>query len=106
MTEQDLSTTRLVIEGRVQGVWYRGWTEETARALGLDGWVRNRHDGTVEAVFQGSPETVARMIESCREGPPAAQCDPSDAPPAPRMTDPGFHQRPTLYPGGPRFPHA
>ena len=44
---------RVVISGRVQGVWYRGWTVDEARARGLDGWVRNRRDGSVEAVFQG-----------------------------------------------------
>jgi acylphosphatase len=95
MTDQDITTTRLVIEGRVQGVWYRGWTEQTARALGLDGWVRNRHDGTVEAVFQGAPDTVARMIDACRDGPPAARVTRVTPHPAPLVAEPGFHQRPT-----------
>ena len=65
----------MVISGRVQGVWFRGWTLETARALGLDGWVCNRRDGTVEAVFEGSPEAVAELVGFCREGPSWAQVD-------------------------------
>ena len=63
---------RVVIEGRVQGVWYRGWTVDQARALGLDGWVRNRRDGAVEALFSGAPSQVNEMLGRCREGPPAA----------------------------------
>ncbi len=66
---------RVVISGRVQGVWYRGWTVERASALGLAGWVRNRKDGTVEAAFAGSPEAVEAMIAECRKGPPAAKVD-------------------------------
>ena len=63
----------LRIHGKVQGVWYRAWTRETGNSLGLDGWVRNRRDGTVEALVVGAPDTVAAMIEACREGPPLAQ---------------------------------
>jgi len=63
---------RVRIEGRVQGVWYRGWTVEEARRRGLDGWVRNRRDGSVEAVFVGPASLVAAMLESCAHGPPAA----------------------------------
>ncbi len=63
---------RVVIRGRVQGVWFRAWTENVARDLCLDGWVRNRSDGTVEAVFAGPHPAVDRMINNCREGPPAA----------------------------------
>jgi len=66
---------RVVISGRVQGVWYRGWTVERANALGLAGWVRNRKDGTVEAVFAGSPEVIDAMIAESRKGPPAAKVD-------------------------------
>ncbi len=63
----------LRIHGKVQGVWYRAWTRETGNSLGLDGWVRNRRDGTVEALVIGAPDQVAAMIEACREGPPLAQ---------------------------------
>ena len=62
----------LVVHGRVQGVFYRGWAVETARALGLDGWVRNRRDGTVEAVVQGNGEAAERFVERAKEGPPSA----------------------------------
>lgn len=83
---------RVRITGRVQGVWYRGWTVDQANARGLDGWVRNRRDGSVEALFSGPAEVVDDMIEACRRGPPAARVDavtqdPAEAPPAP-----GFHQ--------------
>ena len=61
-------TVRLRIAGAVQGVGYRYWTERTAHELGLSGWVRNRRDGTVEAVISGSGERVDRMIERCRMG--------------------------------------
>ena len=64
---------RVVVAGRVQGVWYRAWTAETAEMLGLDGWVRNRLDGTVEAVFAGAPDKVEAMVRACRDGPPAAR---------------------------------
>jgi len=64
---------RVVIKGRVQGVWYRAWTTEEASELGLSGWVRNRRDGTVEAVFAGSVADVERMLGLCRQGPPLAQ---------------------------------
>ena len=69
---------RLVILGRVQGVGYRAWTEETVRALGLEGWVRNRRDGTVETVVAGPAASVSAMIEACRRGPPSAHVDAID----------------------------
>ncbi|XP_022745033.1 uncharacterized protein LOC111295687 isoform X1 [Durio zibethinus] len=65
-------TVRVVIKGRVQGVFYRNWTIENATQLGLKGWVRNRRDGSVEALFSGSPESVQEMEQRCRRGPPAA----------------------------------
>jgi acylphosphatase len=61
------------IEGRVQGVFYRAWTEQNARELGLDGSVRNRRDGSVEAVFSGPTPKVDEMLERCRQGPPDAE---------------------------------
>jgi acylphosphatase len=65
-------SVRIRIEGRVQGVGYRYWVERTAGPLALAGWVRNRRDGAVEAVFSGPPDKVADMLERCRFGPPAA----------------------------------
>lgn len=64
---------RVVISGRVQGVWYRGWTCEQAGVLGLTGWVRNRRDGSVEALLMGDPDIVEAMIARCHDGPPAAR---------------------------------
>ena len=66
-------TVHVRIEGRVQGVGYRAWTEAVAAELALTGWVRNRRDGAVEAVFQGPSQTVEDMLARCREGPPAAR---------------------------------
>src|ERR1700739_3143037 len=73
--ELEQRTVRVRITGRVQGVYYRAWTERTARALGVSGWVRNRSDGSVEALFSGPAAPVAEMLQRCREGPPAAQVD-------------------------------
>jgi acylphosphatase len=66
---------RLLIRGRVQGVGFRAWTEDTALINGIDGWVRNRADGAVEAVFAGSAEAVAAMIAACKQGPPSARVE-------------------------------
>jgi len=68
-----LKTVTVRIEGRVQGVYYRAWTEQTARRLNLDGWVRNRRDGSVEAVFSGPEAQVDEMLRRCAEGPPDAK---------------------------------
>ena len=62
----------LHIRGRVQGVCYRAWTIDEAIRRGLTGWVRNRQDGTVEALLAGAEDTVAGMIDACKQGPPAA----------------------------------
>ncbi len=62
----------VVIRGRVQRVGYRAWTEYTALEQGLEGWVRNRRDGAVEAVFVGRAAAVDEIIEACRQGPPGA----------------------------------
>lgn len=64
---------RVVISGRVQGVWFRGWAEREAQKLELSGWVRNCPDGTVEALFSGDAVSVDAMIEACWSGPPAAK---------------------------------
>ena len=64
-----------MIRGRVQGVGYRAWVDYEARRLGLQGWVRNRRDGSVEAVFAGEEEIVTDMIASCRKGPSSSRVD-------------------------------
>ena len=68
-------TVHLRIEGRVQGVGYRAFVEMRADALGLNGWVRNRRDGSVEAVVQGPPAMIDDMLEQCRKGPPGSRVD-------------------------------
>lgn len=68
----DKRTVHVRIEGRVQGVGYRAWVVRAANGLGLTGWVRNRDDGSVEAVFQGPPDVVQDMLRRCEIGPPAA----------------------------------
>jgi acylphosphatase len=65
----------VTIRGRVQGVGYRAWVEHRARAHALEGWVRNRTDGSVEAVFAGLANVVAKMIALCRHGPSSARVD-------------------------------
>jgi acylphosphatase len=91
----EVVTVRVRIMGRVQGVWYRGWTVDEARRLGLAGWVRNRLDGSVEAVFSGPRSAVRTMIDNCWQGPPAAKVseitEQSDTEPV----GPGFRQAPT-----------
>jgi len=66
---------RVMIGGRVQGVGYRAWVEHQARAHRLEGWVRNRTDGSVEALFSGPQYIVADMVASCRRGPSSARVD-------------------------------
>ena len=64
---------RVRVSGRVQGVFYRAWTRDEARRLGVTGWVRNCPDGTVEAHVEGDAAAVEQLIERMREGPPAAE---------------------------------
>ena len=74
-----MSTARAIlhvtVRGRVQGVGYRAWVEYQAMASKLEGWVRNRRDGSVEAVFSGPPKAVAEMVALCRHGPPSARVE-------------------------------
>lgn len=62
-------TLHIHIHGRVQGVGFRAWTQHQAQLHGLQGWVRNRRDGTVEAVFSGPPDLVDAMLRACQQGP-------------------------------------
>jgi acylphosphatase len=89
---------RVRIRGRVQGVWFRGWTCEEAIRHGLAGWVRNRRDGSVEALLVGSPAAVEAMIAACRSGPSHARVDDVTVEDAGAEADDvaGFDQRATL----------
>ncbi|TYL86495.1 acylphosphatase [Bradyrhizobium cytisi] len=66
---------QVMIRGHVQGVGYRAWVESQAVTCGLEGWVRNRRDGSVEALFAGTPMHVADMVALCRHGPPSSRVD-------------------------------
>jgi acylphosphatase len=89
-----MTAERVVIHGKVQGVWYRAWTVEQATRRGLAGWVRNRQDGTVEALFAGDPAAVEAMIEACRTGPKHARVSEITRFPAPAPSGAGFRQLP------------
>jgi acylphosphatase len=69
---------RILVSGKVQGVYYRQTTKEVASRNGLKGWVRNLADGRVEAVFEGDKESIDRTIEWCRTGPPNARVQAVD----------------------------
>src|SRR5262245_34854451 len=86
---------RALVHGRVQGVWFRGATEEQAIRRGVDGWVRNRSDGCVEAVFEGPAEDVAALVEFVRRGPPAARVERVDTREEPPQGERGFRVRRT-----------
>jgi len=68
-------TSHVLIHGRVQGVSFRAWTQHQAQLHGLKGWVRNRRDGTVEAVFSGPGDLVAVMLKACHEGPSGSRVE-------------------------------
>jgi acylphosphatase len=74
----DYIVRQVRIRGRVQRVGYRAWAEHVALQRGLEGWVRNRADGSVDAVFAGPSSVVEGMIEACGRGPPGAQVDAID----------------------------
>ncbi|HEX3098404.1 MAG TPA: acylphosphatase [Usitatibacter sp.] len=89
-------TLRLVAHGRVQGVWFREGMRQEAERLGVAGWVRNRRDGTVEAVAQGSPAAVEALVAWARRGPEAAEVERLDVADAPVEGDlVRFEKRPT-----------
>jgi acylphosphatase len=65
----------VLVSGRVQGVFFRDTCRRRAQAAGVSGWVRNRDDGRVEALFEGPPDAVDQLARWCREGPPQAHVD-------------------------------
>ncbi len=92
----DRLSVKARIHGRVQGVWYRRWVERTASGLGINGWVRNRLDGSVEALFIGESSSIDEMITACHDGPPAARVDAIDTFPDHSISPARFDVKPTV----------
>jgi acylphosphatase len=88
-----LSRVRVVISGRVQGVWFRDSCRDVARAERLAGWVRNRADGAVEAEFEGPQAAIDRIVAWCHDGPPRARVDHVDVTAIAALGDTGFQIR-------------
>jgi acylphosphatase len=95
ITDRPTRTVIARISGRVQGVGFRDWTHRRAGRFKLCGWVRNRSDGTVEALFHGPADGVAEMLELCRQGPPLARVDHVAVASAEPPEDEDFRQLPT-----------
>jgi acylphosphatase len=91
-----VTAKHLLIHGRVQGVGYRAWTVSRAKQLGLNGWVRNRTEGTVEAVIAGENEAVELMVQECWEGSLSAQVDNIVINKWVELVPPGFLSRETI----------
>jgi len=92
MTGTETIAVEVRITGRVQGVWFRAWTQAEARGLGLAGWVSNEPDGSVRALFVGPRAAVDEMLARCRHGPPMARVDAvKTTPVAPAPDTGGFN---------------
>ena len=87
---------RVLIHGRVQGVFFRAWTQEMAEELGLTGWVRNRADGTVEALFCGPKPKVEEMLLLAKRGPELARVERIETFDAAPPESEGFQILPTV----------
>jgi acylphosphatase len=98
----DRRFVHVTVHGRVQGVGFRAWIEREARTRALDGWVRNREDGTVEAVFAGASTAIDAMLDACRRGPRGARVERVEvreeeaAGLIPATRPAGFHVLPTV----------
>ena len=90
-----MTAKRLTISGRVQAVGFRDWLVERAEALGVSGWVRNRRDGTVEALLDGDTACVEELVRACRRGPRAAEVSAIEEDLAEPVDAPGFRRLPT-----------
>lgn len=91
-----MSARRFRVTGRVQGVGFRAWAVRTARALGVNGWVRNRLDGSVELLAEGDPAAIDILETACRRGPDAARVDAVTAEPALGIVAERFEEKPTV----------
>ena len=95
MEQMEEKSVRVVVRGRVQGVGYRAWFARCALDFGLKGWVRNRSDGTVEAVLLGPPSAVDMMLGVCGKGPRSSEVAAVEASPVVNEGWPDFSVRPT-----------
>ena len=84
---------RVLVRGRVQGVFFRDTVRNSAERAGVAGWVRNNPDGAVEAVFEGDDAAVERLVALCREGPPAARVEDVEVHDEPETGERGFRVR-------------
>ena len=91
-----MATKHLIIAGRVQGVSYRVWMIRQADRLGVSGWVRNRRDGTLEALVDGDTASVEELLRLCRRGPPFAEVTEIVEELAEPCSEPGFGRMPTV----------
>ncbi len=76
---EEQARAHLIVSGRVQGVWFRAETQRAATIFGVSGWVRNRRDGTVEAIVEGDKKDVMSLINWCNTGPPLSKVEKVDA---------------------------
>ena len=90
-----LIARRILVSGRVQGVFYRNWTVAQARAVGLSGWVRNLRSGDVEILAVGTDDAIAALVERCSQGPPSAEVANVAVEEAEAEPIEGFTKRPT-----------
>ncbi len=84
---------RVIVHGRVQGVWFRESARRLAERERVAGWIRNNADGTVEAAFEGEPQGVERLVDFCRLGPPAARVDRAEVVEEPPQHETAFEVR-------------
>jgi len=96
MADDEITSLRLRIEGFVQSVGYRNFAIEEARKLALDGWIRNRSDGTVEALVSGSTKSVEAFVSACARGPAGAKITSIDLHNSEPPAEKGFHRRPSM----------
>ena len=96
MAEDEHTSLRFRIEGFVQAVGYRHFAIEEARRLGIDGWVRNRSDGTVEVLASGKTKQVEDFAQACMRGPPGSRVKSVEMHNAEAPTEKGFYRRPSV----------
>ena len=91
-----MTAKRIIVTGQVQGVFFRNWTVAKGLELGVDGWVRNRSDGSVEIHACGTADALDRLILACRSGPPAAAVERVEVRDSGEPCSAGFGKKPTL----------